>query len=422
MPSDEPQAVIRSPVVTRCAALFLPLLLLSCDSASVYEDCAKESEVGSGHERCFPSTFAQEDPRGRESAGFVLASDERVPNALVSLNGKPTTTDAAGSYRFPDSTFRYDIAARVDDEVIAFTRVARRFMDLAVERDGPVKGFSARVQLFVKDAPRAGNRLAFFASGDNVVGLSGNVADGLIVSSRVYENEKAKIHVVEYPEDGGLEKAVAKGSVELRLRASTSINADVSLDPIEERKSVTFAAISDVPDGFAFEDIELSLDMGLPVSRVAVRKVRFGEKVELPVIKDAGWLARTTATRADGSSASIGRRPFSPGDDVQLAFYAPPNAERSEGATLFAKSAQGVGVFEHVLVPTNGGATIHLFSAREEAKVPDLAPLGLPPARGEYRWTVRVFPDFDFVESMSGVANRLYRSSSTSAPRTVVLP
>lgn len=413
--------------MTRSAALFLLLgsgLAAACDSASVYEQCAQESEVGSGHERCFPSTFAKEDPRARESAGFVLVGSERVPNAPVSVNGTPTLTDSAGIYRFPGATFRYDVAARIDNEVIAFTHVARRFIELAVERDGPVKGFSATVQVFVKDAPHAGNRLAFFVSGENVVGLSGDLGGGFVVSSRTYENDKAKLHVVEYPENGDLGQAVAKGSVELRLRANTSTNAEVSLDPVEERKSVTFAAVSDVPDGFTFEDIEISLDMGLPVSRVPVRKVRLGEKLELPVMGDeAGWLARTTATRADGSLASIGLRPFRPGDDVTLAFYAPPSAERNEGATLFAKSAQGIGVFEHVLVPTSGaGATIHVFSARAEANVPDLAPLGLPPARGEYRWTVRVFPDFDFVESMSGVGNRLYRSSSTSAPRTVVLP
>jgi hypothetical protein len=413
--------------VTRCAALLLLLgssVAVGCDTASVYEDCAKETEVGSGHERCFPSTFAQEDPRGRESAGFVLAGTERVPNTLVTLNGKPTTTDAAGIYRFPDSTFRYDVAARIDDEVIAFTHVASRVIDVALERDAPAKGFAATVQLLVKDAPRAGHRLAFFVSGENVVGLAGSLADGLILSSRTFENDKAKLHVFEYPESGTLADATAYGNVELRMRAGDVTLADVSLDAITERKSVTFRAASDLADGFAFEDIEILLDMGLPVGRASVRHLRFGEKLDVPVIEGASWLARSKATRADGSVASIGLRPFSPGDDVTLTYFAPPTADRNDGSTLHAKSAQGVGVFEHVLVPsgTNGGATIHVFSAREEATVPDLAPLGLPPARGEYRWTVRVFPDFAYVEQLTNVANRLYRSSSTSAPRTIVLP
>ena len=53
-------------------------------------------------------------------------------------------------------------------------------------------------------------------------------------------------------------------------------------------------------------------------------------------------------------------------------------------------------------------------SHMEEARAKSLA--------AKYRWTVRVFPDFVYVESMSGTANRLYRSSSTSSPRTITLP
>lgn len=358
-------------------------------------------------------------------AGFVSVGFERVPGARVTIDGKPTVTDSAGIYRFRDTGFRYDVAAAVDNEVVALSRVAGRFLDLALERDGPMKGFAATVSLVVKDAPRPGHRLAFFVSGDNVVGLAGTLADGLVVSSRTFENDKAKLHVVEYPENGTLENAVAKGSVELRLRANERTSAELSLEAVTERKTVTFKATSDAPDGLTFEDLELFLDFGLPVSRVPVRKMNIGDRVELPVIRDAGWLARTKATRADGSSASIGLRLFAPGDDVTLSFYAPPTAERNDGATLHAKSAQGTGVFEHVLVPLAGpgdARTVHVFSATQDAKVPDLAALGLSPARGEYRWTVRVFPDLAFVEAMSGTSNRLYRSSSTSAPRTIVLP
>jgi hypothetical protein len=414
--------------VTRRAALFVSLLFVvssGCDSASVYEDCAKVEKQGTGEERCFPSTFAKEDERAREAAGFVSVGSERVPNALVSVNGKPTTTDSGGIYRFKDTPFRYDVAARIDDEVVAFSSAAQRFLDLALEREGQAKGFSGTVQLTVKDAPRAGNRLALFASGDYVVGLSGTIESGIIVSSRTFENDKAKLHVVEYPENGGLERAVAKGTVDVSVRAGTVTTATVSLDAIEERKTVTFNAASDVTDGLSFEDIEILFDMGSPLGRVPVRTMRFGQKVELPVIEDGSWLARTKATLADGAVASIGLRPFSPGDEVTLSFYAPPIAERNDGATLYARSAQGIGVFEHVLEPiggAGGGATIHVFSGSADARVPDLAPLGLPPARGDYRWTVRVFPDFAFVEAMSGATNRLYRSSSTSSARTITLP
>lgn len=414
--------------VTPRAALFLAgsfLLALAggCDSASVYEQCAKPDKEFSGEERCFPSTFAQEDKRAREAAGFVTIGIERVPNAVVSMNGAVTTTDSSGTYWFRDTPFRYDVSARVDEDVIALRGVAQRVVDLVIERDVPIKAFTAKVVLALKDAPRAGHRLAFFASGDNVVGLSGDLASGLTVASRTFENDKAKIHVVEYPEDVGLAGADAKGSVDVRVRADTATSASVELEPLTEAKETRFELNPPPPPGFDLEDVELLLDFGTRLSRTTVRAIPIGTKVVLPVMKDAGWLARRKATRADGAIASIGLRPFSPGDTVDLALYAPPEAVRNEGDVLFAKSAQGAGVFEHTLVPVAGaGKTIHVFSARDDAKVPDLQALGLPPARGEYRWTVRVFPDFAFVEAMSGIENRLYRSASTSRPRTIVLP
>lgn len=393
----------------------------------MYEDCRKPEKEFSGEARCFPSTFNTEDPRAREAAGFVSIGSERVPNALVSVNGNPTTTDTGGVYRFKDTPFRYDVAARIDDEVVGFHEVAFRFLDLALEREPQAKGYSGTVQLVVEDAPRSGHRFAVFASGEDVVGLGGTIKGGLVVASRTFENDKVKLHVVEYPDDGDLTAAVAKGSVDVRVRAGTVTLASMKLTQVEERKSVSFKASSDAPEGFTFEDIELLIDMGSPYGRTTVRTMRLAEKIELPVMENASWLARSKATRADGSFASIGLRPFSPGDDVDLTFYAPPEAVENKGDVLYARSAQpSRGVFEHVLVPVSGGGAkaIHVFSAKDDAKVPDLAPLGLPPARGEYRWTVRVFPDFAFVDEVAipGVNARLYRSSSTSAPRTITLP
>lgn len=425
--------------MTPRAALLLPLfglaLATACDNASVYEDCDKPEKEGTGEARCFPSRFAKEDPRAREAAGFVSIGTERVPNTLVSLDGTPLTTDSAGIYRLRDTPFFYDVAVRIDDEVVGVHSAARRVLDIALDREVPAKGFSGKVELVVEGS-RAGHRLAVFVSGANVVGLAGSLQDGLIVSSRVYENDKVKLHVVEYPETGGLENAVAKGNVDVRVRGDTATIATVSLDPITERKTVTLKAVTDATGGFAaIEDLDLMVDMGIPVSRMFIRKIRIDEKIELPVIelgkdergeeRQAGWLLQGKATRADGSFASIGLRPIRPGDEVTLTYYAPPAAERNEGSVLWAKSAQGRGAFEHVLVPISGAdgrQTIRIFSAKPNTPVPDLQSLGLPAARGEYRWTVRAFPDWAFVDDLPPLGNRLYRSSSTSSPRTITLP
>ena len=401
------------------------MVLSGCDSASVYEDCAKEEKAGTGEERCVPSTFPQEHARAREAAGFVSVGSVRVPNALVVVNGVATTTDTGGIYRHTDTPFRYDVAARVDNEVIAMQAVGQRFMDLAVERDGPLKGFPASVSLVVTNAPRPAHRLAFFVGGENVVGVSGTLADGLIVSSRTFENDKVKLHVVEYPESGGLANAVAKGSLELRVRSGTTTPASLTLDPVAERKKVTLRTPTDGPAGMTYDDLEIFLRIGTREGRVSVLRAKLDEAFELPVMPDAEWFAGARGTRADGASTAIKLRPFAPGDAFPLLFYEPPTAARNEGHVLFADNAKKPGVFEHVLTPvagTGGGATIHVFSASEDARVPDLTPLGLPPARGEYRWTVRVFNDFAFVEAMSGVDARLFWAHGTSAPRTITLP
>lgn len=414
----------------RAPATFFFFSLLSlglggCDSASVYEDCKKPEKEGTGEERCVPSTFAQEDELARQAAGFVSIGIERVPNTVVNVNGALTTTDPGGFYRYADTPFRYDVSTVIEDQVIAFHRAAVRFIDLAVEHDGTPRAYVGKVKLALGDLPRPGNELAFFVDGENIAGISGTAGD-LSVLTRTFENDHARIHVVEYPKDQGIAGAVAKGSAVVTVRANDTVSVPIVVIPIVERKTVTFAANPAPPSDFAIEDIELLLDFGTRTNRTVVRTMKIGEKLDLPVMEGANWLARTKAKRADGAIASIGLRPFAPGDSVDLAFYAPPTAVGSEGDVLYATSAQGTGVFEHVLVPVDpasgGGKTIHLFSAMFDAKVPDLGVFGLSRARGEYRWTVRVFPDFPFVESMSGADNRLYRSSSTSAPRTIVLP
>jgi hypothetical protein len=332
--------------------------------------------------------------------------------------------NAGGLYIFRDTPFRYDVSALIGDEVIAFRDAALRFLELTSERDAPIKAFEGNVALTVTNAPRPGNLLAFFVSGDDIVGISGTLSDGLRVATRTFDNDKGRIHVVEYPETIGLAGAVAKGSVDVRVRSGETTAASVTLDAVTDAKATTFSVNPKPPSDFPLEDVELFLDFGTRLSRTMVRTLPRGTKIVLPIMSDAVWLARTKATRSDGALTTNGMRPFGPGDSVELALYAPPDTVRNDGNVLLATSAQGKGVFEHVLAPVagaGGGKTIHVFSATEETSIPDLQVLGLPPARGDYQWTVRVFPDFAFVENMSGIDSRIYWPSSTSPPKTITL-
>lgn len=414
--------------VTPRAALFLPVFVVmsavGCDSASVYEDCTREPQ-NSGTERCFPSTFNTEDPGARQSAGIVSMDLERQENVRVAMNDDVTTTDVGGFYRFPNTPFRYDVSARLEKDVIAFNSVANRFMDLAVERKGPMRAYVAKVALTVPVAPRPGNTLAFFATGEDVIDVSGTIETGLEVQTRQFDNDKVVLHVVEYPIDKGLAGAVAKGRSRIRVRAGEIMSAVVPLEPVLETKVSMFRANPEPPPGFVLEELDILLDFGSRLSQRFVTKVPYDTKFGLPMMKGAGWTVRGKATRSDGAIASIGLRLFTPGDTTDLALYTPPAAERNEGTTLFARSAQGKGVFEHVLTPAPGSADdriIHVISATQAAHVPDLTRLDLPPAKGEYTWTVRVFPDYTFVDEVSGIDRRLFTSSSTSAPKTIVLP
>lgn len=410
------------------AALFLSVGLFSvavaaCDSAKVYEDCASEGKLGSGEERCMVSTFPSEDVWARNTVGFVSYGIERVPNAIVRIDGMSATTDASGFYRFDSAPFRYDVTARLDKDVIAFQGAAYRFLDLAVERDVPIRGWTSRVALTVPGAPRPGNALAAFVSGD-IVGATGDVASGVVVASRTFDTS-VKVHVVEYPIAAGLTGAVGKGMAEVRVQGNGVSAATVTLEPVEKREAASFVA--DVPSGFTAEEAEVLLDFGNLFSQSLVRKVPLRTRIDLPVMNDAKWTVRVRATR-DGAVASSGRLPFAPREDIRLTLFDPP-APVAPAADGVAQNgvvvASGKGVFEHVLVPLDGaggGVTLHLATASPEAHVPDLVALGLPPATGRWSWTVRHFPDFEFVEALSGMDARLYRAVSASSPRSVVLP
>ncbi len=410
------------------AALFLSLAVLSgataaCESESVYEDCANEYRVGTGEERCVPSTFPTENVYARTTFGWVSYGIEHIPNALVRIDGMSATTDDSGLYRFGAAPFRYDISARLDQDVIAFRGAASRFLDLAVERDVPLRAWTARVAVNAPGAPRPGNALAAFFTGD-IVGASGSVGQGLVLSSRSFDIV-AKVHVVEYPVAVGVAGAVAKGSADVRVQGGGSVSVDVKLDPVEQTQDASFVAA--LPPGFVADEAEVILDFGTRLSEQLARRAPLGTRIALPVMADAKWTVRLRATK-DGAVASSGRVPFAPQEDVALTLFDAPAAVApapdavANGGVL---TAQGKGVFEHVLVPVDGGGggrTIWIVSASTDTTVPDLTALGLPRASGRYTWTVRSYPDFAFVDSLSGIDVRLYRAVSASSPRTIVLP
>lgn len=403
-------------VTPKRAAVLVPFALLAgaCDSATVYEDCASDAKIGTGEERCLPSLFPKEDRLARSIAGFVTYGIERVPNAIVRVDDMFTTTDAAGLYRFDAAPFRYDVLAVTDRDVVFYRGAAQRVLDLSLDRDVVPRAWTGRIALTVANGPQPGHGLAFFASGD-VVGLSGDLATGIVLASRSFDIS-ARVHVVEYPLDVGIAGAVGKGSVDVRVTSGRVAAAEVELFPIEGTESTSFVA--EPPPGFVAGEVEVMLDFGSRFSESIARKVPLGTRIELPIMEDARWTARVAATR-EGAVASSGRFPFAPGPEIGLTLFDAPESVSSEGGVL---TARGTGVLEHVLEPSGGGRTVHIVTAERSQGIPDLASVGFPRLSGDYTWTVRHFPDFSFVDKISGIDVRLYRATSTSAPRAITLP
>lgn len=400
---------------------FVALSALACDTASVYEDCTSPAKLGSGEERCVPSLFNKEDERAREVDGFVSTGMEHVTNVLVRVGDLESTTDTAGLYHIPDAPFRYDVVARLDQDVVAYHEVGYRFLDIAVDRDVAPRVWSSRVRLSVENPPPPGHAFAFFVAGDNVMNVTGSLADGLVVTFRDFE-EDVKLHVVAYPEAAGIVGAVAKGEVDVHVRANQDIVARVTLDPLDQGHATTFDAT--MPSGFVPGDCEILLDFGSLTSQASVTHVALGASIALPLMPAGAWTVRLRATR-DGAVAASGNIVFAPGTRVDMRLFDPPQpvAPAPDGvATGGVVTATGTGVFEHLLVPEGGGRTIHVITTANDAAVPDLTKLELPPAHGRYTWTVRSFPDFSFVDQLSGIFPRLVRAQSESAPRTIVIP
>jgi len=425
-------------VTPKRAALFTVFFCVTgCDTATVYEQCHAEDKVGSGEPRCQPSHFDTELDYGREATGYLSYGIEVQPNATVRIADATVTTNSGGLYRDHDTPFRYDLTARLEHDVITYRSAAFRFLDIALDRETPLKAYSAKVKLHVENTLRPGDTFAFFVSGD-AVAMTGSLEDGFVIHSRSFD-AAATIHVVQYPKDQGILGAIAKGSVDVLVRANTETPASAFLAPVFLSNEETFVFGDPKPGGlgahelaalgFVPEDVELILDFGTRLSEMILpQRVPMNTPVKLPVMSNAGWTARVRATRG-GEIALNGRRPFKPVDEPTLALFlfdppkeiSPADGTVPDGGKLHAI---GNGVLEHLLESLDrpSDPTIHVLTADHETTIPDLTAVGLPAATGRYRWTVRNYPDYSFVDQISGLNVRLYPASSLSAPRTIVLP
>ncbi|HVM69121.1 MAG TPA: hypothetical protein VM204_04715 [Gaiellaceae bacterium] len=421
----------------------LPLLacfLAGCDESSAFEGCvhSEDPEATSGSRRaeCPPSVFPQEDLRAREVVGFVRRGEELVSGAVVRVEPTPgfaagrsapvtsTITDAVGFFGgLRPVALRYDLSVNLGQDVLVYRGLATRYVEPSIEGEPRVvpRAWSAKVDTRLDRPAPPGHSVAFFANGDGVFGVVGDLGTDLSVLCRTYTCP-ATLHALEYETSGGFEKATAYGKADVTLDAGVARLAAITLEPIpffvEPALPVT------APAGFEPTVVEVHFGFSR-TSDALLTTVPPGGSKKLPIIRNAGYTYRARATK-DGAVSDTGEIGFDvllPSTEVVLPeppVAIAPLAGESLGAGD-ALVADGEGVFEHVLAPEAEGPSLRIITASPVATLPDLHVLGARAAAGPYTWSVRVYPEARFADALSGLDVRRYQPMGVSPPRSIVL-
>jgi hypothetical protein len=425
--------------------LLLTVAFVGCDSSAELEECVPSDEPeaapGSRRNACLRSVFQTEDLRAREVRGLVRRGEDVVPGATVRVEstagfetGKvaapaSTVTDAVGVFGgLRTVALRYDLLVKLDrpgaseHDVMLYRGLGGRYIEPSIE--GPrtfARAWTSRVDVALDRAVPTGHSLAFFASGDGVYSVMGDLTSGLSVLTGGYSN-RATVHVLEYETAGGFEKATSYGKAEVGLDAGSARRIDVALEPITKFVEPKFAVTA--PAGFVSSTVEIRFGF-TRTSDGLLASVPVGSSKPLPIIPNAGYTYQVTAT-AGGAVSDTGETGFdvlAPLTAIELPdppiVAAPLDGEaRAVGETLLV---DGEGVFEHVLVPQAGGASIRIVTGQRETAIPDVTSVGATRPVGPYTWTVRSYPTTRFPEALGGVDSRRYRSMGVSRSRSIVL-
>jgi hypothetical protein len=424
-------------LVRTLALSVLVVVLAGCDHGDAFDDCTSSPDTpGARVDACPWSQFPDEDFRARELTGRVRNGDALVPNALVRIDNasyRPTAsllpitvlTDSVGFFSgIRTVPLIYDISARFDSNVIVYRNAAARYFEPAIEASTRSFGraFTSRVQVTLEHPLDPTHSVAFFASGDNVLSVSGDVAHGLSILTSTY-TATATLHAVEYVTAGGLETAMAYATDDVDVEPGVEDVAKLTFAPITVFAAPRFTASA--PPGFVASTVDVVIGF-TQTSDGRLISVPMGEAKQFPVIPKANYTYHSIATRSDGALSDSGEVTFNVHQpETQIEFAEAPTAEApAASATIGAGDllvASGEGVLEHVLVSKSGGPTVRVVTTQAETKLPDVVSLGAPPAVGDYEWTVRSYPTARYVEELSGPNARRYRPMGASPPRPLVL-
>lgn len=419
------------------------MLLAGCDRGSEWAECNPDNDPGATPGRrvkqCPTSEFLSEDIWSREVYGRVRRGEELVEGALVQVDrtsgGGPsapplpltTVTDKVGYFSgLRAAPLRYDISARMDDDVIVYRGVGGRYFEPSIDVSARTfaRAFTAGVDIAFDRPTPPDHSIAYFASGDEIFAVNGDAEHGLSVLLGKY-TKPATLHAVEYETAGGLQKATAYAKADVVVDAGERRFARFAWAPITRFVSTKF--IVKAPPGFVVEPVDVLAGV-TPTSDARLVSVPNNTALPYPVIPNMYYSFHARATRADGAVTDSGESVLNidlPEVEASLEASLPTSISPAEGETrgpgdVFVASGEK-GVFEHLLVSQTSGPTVRMVTRSTDTILPDVTALGAAAAAGPYTWTVRAFPTAKVIEDLSGLRPRRYRPMTVSAPRTITL-
>jgi hypothetical protein len=340
------------------------------------------------------------------------------------------TADDQGVYRFVTAPFRYDMTILHGSDVVVLRDFFGRNPWPQIGGTEPPKGFVVNVSPTLEPPLPSGMAASFFASGDDVATLSGDLASGLLLGIRHFAtaaveggDSTAILYAVIYPEGGSLANATAYGRVPLFVQADRDAVVTLPITQFSESMGVANVAFEvSAPPGFLVEPIQISVDFGVRTISIPVVTLAQDEQLHIALIPSARWMAQATATSAT-NAAVVTRSGLIAFDTsyplTQITLPPPPVPISFANGVL---EGDGVGMREHLVEPLDGqGQTLRILTLDRSSPLADPTLFQLPAPAGRYRWTMTNWPFVKQMEAMGGPDGRINSPSATAAPREIVV-
>ena len=330
-------------------------LVVACDTSSTFEGCVDPKDPtkpGTDPHSCPPSSFADEDFRGREISGTARRGEDGVsgaqlhvsPSPILDVDSSAVTTDVSadqiGFFRISGHVAnRYDLTIKLPngvngrDDVLQYLGCAQRAFDPQLEVQGRTlpRSWSGHVDVRFDTEIPAEHAVLFLASGTNVFGVTGDLSTGLGVHTLDF-TETATIHAVEYDPAKGLVSATKYGKADVLSDAANPKVITMHLDPITNPATPKFTLSA--PAGFVPATVDVRIGASRSSDALLV-SIPYGQAMTIPIVPNVGYTYELTATRADGATSDSGELFLDVNATTAITLPEPPDRDRARCARRY---------------------------------------------------------------------------------------